>query len=126
MKKINLSSYRPIKEIQDNIIFANNGNVVLCYEGMLPEIYSLSEKDFEDIHGAWFQALKSLPVGCVVHKQDIYLKKFYSSEKLPNSSFLEKATHWAMEFDLPNFLLNDLNFFAVECLKIIVVNRSFS
>ncbi len=93
MKKINLSAYRPIADIQDNIIFANNGNVVLCYEGNLPEIYSLSEKDFEDIHGAWFQALKSLPVGTVVHKQDIYLKKSYSAEQLPNNTFLEKATH---------------------------------
>ena len=93
MKKINLSAYRPITDIQDNIIFANNGNVVLCYEGILPEIYSLSEKDFEDIHGAWFQALKSLPTGCVVHKQDIYLKKSYSSEQLPHTTFLEKATH---------------------------------
>ena len=93
MNKINLSAYRPITDIQDNIIFANNGNVVLCYEGVLPEIYSLSEKDFEDLHGAWFQALKSLSVGTVVHKQDIYIKKSYTSEQLPNSTFLEKATH---------------------------------
>jgi len=93
MNKINLSAYNPITDIQDNIIFANNGNVVLCYEGTLPEIYSLSEKDFEDIHGAWFQALKSLPIGTVVQKQDIYLKKTYTSEKLPNTTFLEKATH---------------------------------
>ncbi|RXJ45698.1 TraG family conjugative transposon ATPase [Gelidibacter gilvus] len=93
MNKINLSAYQPITDIQDNIIFANNGNVVLCYEGTLPEIYSLSEKDFEDMHGAWFQALKSLPIGTVVHKQDIYLKKSYVSDKLPNTTFLEKATH---------------------------------
>ena len=90
MKKINLSAYRPLTDIQDNIIFANNGNVVLCYEGILPEIYSLSEKDFEDIHGIWFQALKSLPVGCVVHKQDIYLKKSYSSEQYPILPFWKK------------------------------------
>ena len=93
MNKINLSAYQPIVDIQDNIVFANNGNVVLCYKGNLPEIYSLSEKDFEDMHGAWFQALKSLPVGTVVHKQDIYLKKSYSSEQLPNTTFLERATH---------------------------------
>ena len=93
MNKINLSTYRPIADIQDNIVFANNGNVILCYEVNLPEIYSLSEKDFEDMHGAWFQALKSLPVGTVVHKQDIYLKKSYTSEELPNTTFLEKATH---------------------------------
>ena len=93
MVKINLSAFTPIMDIQDNIIFANNGNVVLCYEGILPEIYSLSEKDLEDIHGVWFQALKSLPTGSVVHKQDIYLKKSYSAELLPNTTFLEKATH---------------------------------
>ncbi|MGJ8762040.1 MAG: TraG family conjugative transposon ATPase [Polaribacter sp.] len=93
MNKINLSTHHPITDIQDNIIFANNGNVLLCFKGNLPEIYSLSEKDFEDIHGAWFQSLKSLPVGTIVHKQDIYLKKTYTSEKLPNTTFLEKATH---------------------------------
>ena len=93
MSKINLSAYAPIMDIQDNVQFANNGNVVLCYEGLLPEIYSLSEKDFEDIHGVWFQALKSLPTGSVVHKQDIYLKKFYSAGSLPNNTFLERATH---------------------------------
>lgn len=93
MKKINLWANRPIAAIRDNIIFASNGNVVLGFKGQLPEIYSLSEKDFEDIHGTWFQGLKSLPIGTVVHKQDLYLKKSYTSSKLPSTSFLEKATH---------------------------------
>jgi len=93
MNKINLTSYYPIVSIENNIVFANNGNVVLCYKGTLPEIYSLSEKDFEDMHTAWFQAIKSLPTGCVVHKQDIYLKQKYTSSQLPNYTFLEKATH---------------------------------
>jgi conjugation system TraG family ATPase len=93
MKKINVATYHPIVDIQENVIFANNGTVVLCYAGNLPEIYSLSEKDFEDIHGAWVQAIKTLPTGCVVHKQDIYLKRNFSSENLPNKTFLEKATH---------------------------------
>ncbi|WP_340156598.1 DUF3875 domain-containing protein, partial [uncultured Winogradskyella sp.] len=66
MNTINLSKYQPIVAIKDHMVFANNGNVVFCYEGHLPEIYSLSEKDFEDIHSAWFQAFKSLPIGTVV------------------------------------------------------------
>ncbi|GAA3657394.1 TraG family conjugative transposon ATPase [Flavivirga jejuensis] len=93
MKKINLSAYHPILDIQDHIIFANNGNVVLCYKGDFPEIYSLSEKDFEDIHGSWFQAFKSLPVSTIIHKQDIYEKETFKAVMLPNNSFLEKATH---------------------------------
>ena len=93
MSIINIATYNPIIEIQDNLIFANNGNIIACYRGELPEIYSLSEKDYEDLHSTWFQALKSLPVGCVIHKQDVYLKKAFSSEYLPNTTFLAKATH---------------------------------
>jgi len=93
MKKINLSAYHPILDIQGHIIFANNGNVVLGYQVHNPEIYSLSERDFEDMHGSWFQAFKSLPVSTVIHKQDIYRKSHYTANKLPNDTFLQKATH---------------------------------
>ncbi|CAL2104162.1 Conjugation system TraG family ATPase [Tenacibaculum sp. 190130A14a] len=91
--KINLSAYHPILDIQNHLVFANNGNVVLCFKGDLPEIYSLSEKDFEDIHGAWFQAFKSLPTSTVIHKQDVYQKAHYDANELPNNSFLERATY---------------------------------
>tara|TARA_R110002049_G_scaffold236239_1_gene409456 strand:+ start:7756 stop:10158 length:2403 start_codon:yes stop_codon:yes gene_type:complete len=93
MKKINLSAYHPILDIQGHIVFANNGNVVLGYQVKNPEIYSLSEKDFEDIHGSWFQAFKSLPVATVIHKQDVYRKAAYSANDIPNNSFLQNATH---------------------------------
>ncbi|MFL1013328.1 TraG family conjugative transposon ATPase [Flavisericum labens] len=93
MKTINLSDYHPILDIKNHVVFASNGNVVLCYKVDLPEIYSLSEKDFEDIHGSWFQAFKSLPTSTVIHKQDIYQKECYTADKLPNKTFLQKATH---------------------------------
>lgn len=93
MKRINLSAYHPILDIQGHTIFANNGNVVLAYKGDLPEIYSLAEKDFENLHGAWFQAFKSLPNSTVIHKQDIYRKAQFPADNLPNTSFLEQATH---------------------------------
>lgn len=92
MKKINLALYHPIVELQEHIVFANNGNVVLCYKVKLPEVYSLSEKDFEDIHGVWFQAFKSLPIGTIIQKQDIYKKSSYKADELPNGTFLQRAT----------------------------------
>jgi len=93
MKKINLSTYHPIVDIQGHVVFANNGNVILCYKTTLPEVYSLSEKDYEELHGTWFQAFKSLPTATVVHKQDIYQKGHYVADKLSDSSFLQKATN---------------------------------
>ena len=93
MHKINLNSHHPILDIQNHVVFANNGNVVLCYGVALPEIHSLSETDFGELHGIWFQAFKSLPTGTVIHKQDIYQKVGYDARPLPDRTFLEKATH---------------------------------
>lgn len=93
MKTINFSTYHPILSIEDHIVFASNGNVVLCYEVMLPEIYSISESDFEQLHGSWFQAFKSLPSGTVIHKQDVYRKCEYTADNIPDKTFLQKATH---------------------------------
>ncbi|WP_108424601.1 TraG family conjugative transposon ATPase [Flagellimonas amoyensis] len=92
MDRIDIKAHHPILDIQNNVVFANNGNVVLCYEVELPEIYSQSERDFENMHDIWFQAFKSLPVGTVVHKQEIYQKKGFDPGPLPNTSFLQRAT----------------------------------
>ena len=59
MKTIKLSQSNPIAALENHILFSSDGSVVLCYQGFLPEIYSLSEKDYEDLHACWFQALKS-------------------------------------------------------------------
>lgn len=93
MPRINLNSHHPILDIQNHVVFANNGNVVLCYKVALPEIHSLSETDFEELHSMWFQAFKSLPTDTVIQKQDIYQKVGYDAHQLPNRTFLEKATY---------------------------------
>ncbi len=90
---MNLNDHYPLVDIEGNRAFANNGNIVLCYRLGLPEIYSLSEKDFGELHGLWFQALKSLPAGTIVHRQDIYQRASYDPVALPDRSFLERATH---------------------------------
>lgn len=93
MKTIDFSAYHPILNIEGHIVFGSNGNVVLCYQVFLPEIYSLSESDFDELHGSWFQAFKSLPSGTVIHKQDVYRKRRYMAEGIPNTTFLQRATH---------------------------------
>lgn len=92
MKGIELSAHHPILTIQDGVVFASNGNLVLPFRLELPEIYSVSESDFESLHSTWFQALKTLPAGTVIHKQDIYLKATYDAFPLPSETFLAKAT----------------------------------
>lgn len=93
MNHINLNDHHPILDIQNHVAFANNGNLVLCYRVELPEMYALSEKEFEDIHSTWFRAFKTLPTGTVIHKQDHYRQQGYGAENLPRSTFLQQATH---------------------------------
>ncbi len=92
MKTIDLASRSPILAMEGNTVYASNGNVVLAYNLSLPEIHSLSETDFEELHATWFQSIKSLPTGTVIHKQDTYRKKTFGACTLPQDSFLEKAT----------------------------------
>ncbi|MDO6761866.1 TraG family conjugative transposon ATPase [Tamlana sp. 2_MG-2023] len=92
MNRLNLLAYEPILDIQEHMVFASNGNVILCFQCQLPEIYALSASDFDAVHGVWFQAFKSLPVGTVIHKQDIYIKSKYNTKHLPQATFLGEAT----------------------------------
>ena len=93
MSSIDLNTHHPILDIQNHVVFANNGNVVLCYEVDLPEVYSLSEKDFGEIHDIWFQAFKALPTSTVIHRQESYQQAYFSGEGLLKDTFLAKATH---------------------------------
>ncbi|MBC73568.1 MAG: conjugal transfer protein TraG [Muricauda sp.] len=90
---MNFNDTYPIVDVDQNKVLANNGNLAFAYRLELPEIHSLSEQDFEELHGLWFQALKSLPAGTLVHKQDIYQKTAFDAGGLPKSTFLAKATH---------------------------------
>jgi len=92
MKGIELNAHHPILTIQEGVVFASNGNLILPFRLELPEIYSVSESDFEALHSTWVQALKTLPAGTVIHKQDIYLKATYDASPLPSETFLAKAT----------------------------------
>ncbi len=89
---INFHEHYPIVEVEGNRVLANNGNLAFGYRMELPEVHSLSEGDFDQLHSLWFQALKTLPVGCVVHKQDLYLKETFDPKLLPGDSFLARAT----------------------------------
>lgn len=92
MKRINLYSFPPLADVSGNRAFISNGNMILGYKVVLPEVFSLSEKDYESLHATWFRAFKNLPAHTVIHKQDIYLKSAFDAENLPDTSFLEKAT----------------------------------
>jgi conjugal transfer ATP-binding protein TraC len=85
MSTIKRSITHPLIALEGNQVFAANGNLILGYQVELPEVYSLSESDFEALHQNWFQAFKSLPSGSIVHKQDVYQKANFDAGDLPSA-----------------------------------------
>ena len=89
---IDFEKYHPIVSVNEQIVLANNGNLCLCYRLELPEVYNLSEADYDEIQSLWYQALKQLPVGTIVHKQDVYQKTLFKTAAFPKKTFLQNAT----------------------------------
>lgn len=69
----------PIMGIEEDAIVSNNGDVTIGFSLMLREIFTMSERDYMDVHDAMVQMVSKLPIGTTVHKQDF----FYTSEYAP-------------------------------------------
>ncbi|TXN37706.1 TraG family conjugative transposon ATPase [Flagellimonas hymeniacidonis] len=92
MDQINLSEHYPILSIKDNIVLSNNGDIIMCYALELPEIFTLSKEDYQNLQDFWYRTIKYLPAKSFVHKQDIFISQNYSGDELPDSTFLQRAT----------------------------------
>lgn len=82
----------PFYKVDGNCIFAKNGDITFAFALTLPEIYSLSESDYDNINSELYRFFKML-TNCVVHKQDFYIKKNFRGANIDKSTFLQKATY---------------------------------
>ncbi|WEK17865.1 MAG: TraG family conjugative transposon ATPase [Candidatus Pedobacter colombiensis] len=64
----------PIYKIEHNCILSMAGDITIVYRAVLPEIFTLSERDYETYHQAWIRAIKLLPQDSVFHKQDWFIE----------------------------------------------------
>lgn len=91
MKK-QLTEILPIASIENNAILSKQGDISLVYKVALPEIFTLSGDDYENIHQGIVRALKALPAHAIFHKQDWFFKKKYKADPVAaNQNFLNKA-----------------------------------
>lgn len=82
----------PFLHVQDNIAWANNGDILKCYRADLPEIYSLSEKDFDAIYDGWYRGAKNLNAKTILFKQDVFLKDRFNASGMPGTNYFQRAT----------------------------------
>ncbi|PZO35057.1 MAG: conjugal transfer protein TraG [Flavobacteriaceae bacterium] len=88
-----LEDILPIMDVQHDCILSKNGDVTIVFRAELPEIFTLSDQEYEAFHQAWIKAIKILPKHTVLHKQDWFLDSSFSPDfSKQDNSFLSRSS----------------------------------
>src|SRR5690349_7581289 len=63
----------PVYKVENDCILSKSGDITVAYEAVLPEIFTLSDQEYEAFHHALIKAIKVLPTNSIFHKQDWFL-----------------------------------------------------
>jgi len=75
-----LDDILPILGVEHDCILSKQGDITLVFKVELPEIFTLSDQEYEAFHQAWVKAIKILPKLSVFHKQDWFIDSRYSPD----------------------------------------------
>lgn len=87
-----LEKLLPLYKIEQDCIISKQGDITIAYELSLPEIFTLSAEDYEHLHHIWLRAIKLLPAGTIIHKQDWYTEDQYKADEAEGQSFLKQKS----------------------------------
>ncbi len=83
----------PVYKVEHDCILSKQGDITIAFELQLPELFTLSEKEYEAFHQAWIKAIRILPVHTVFHKQDWFLKEQHRPDfEAQDLSFLDRSS----------------------------------
>ncbi len=91
--EINIESLLPLTKVENGAMLSAHGDITIGYEVSLPEIFTLSDRDYEAYHQAWVKAIRLLPVGSIFHKQDWWLESGFKADfEKSGKGFLSRAS----------------------------------
>lgn len=83
----------PIVKIEHNCILSMNGDITVAYKATMPELFTLSDRDYEAYHQAWVRAIKVLPQHSIFHKSDWFFESGYKADfNRHGNSFLSRSS----------------------------------
>jgi len=88
-----LNEILPILGVEHDCILSKQGDITLAFRAELPEIFTLSDQEYEAFHQAWVKAIKVLPKLSVFHKQDWFIDSKYKPDFTKDDvSFLTRSS----------------------------------
>lgn len=90
----NLERLFPLLAVENGCIISKEADLTVAFRVELPELFTITEEEYEQIHSTWNKAIKVLPVHSIVHKQDWYTTETYRAEHLGDAqmSFLDRSS----------------------------------
>jgi len=83
----------PIMDVQHDCILSKQGNITVVFQVELPELFTLSDQEYEAFHQSWVKAIKILPKFSVMHKQDWFIDSKYEPDfTKEDTSFLSRSS----------------------------------
>jgi conjugation system TraG family ATPase len=88
-----LKDILPIFGVEHNCILSKQGDVTITYEVTLPELFTLSDQEYEALHQALIKAIKILPRHTIFHKQDWFTEARHRADfSSEDKSFLTRSS----------------------------------
>lgn len=92
MRTAEATNIFPVYNVENDCILSMQGDITLAYEIELPEIFTLSEKDYDAIHQCWIKAIRVLPASSILHKQDWFIRDKHKVDSDKADSFLSRSS----------------------------------
>ncbi|KAA6439918.1 TraG family conjugative transposon ATPase [Dyadobacter flavalbus] len=78
-----------------DVMVSANADITLAFELTHPEVFTASDGEIDILSDAYVNAIKTLPVGYIVHKQDWYVEAEYTADfnnpTIKNGNYLAHA-----------------------------------
>jgi conjugation system TraG family ATPase len=88
-----LNDILPIMGVENDCILSRQGDITIAFQAELPEIFTLSDQEYEAYHQVWIKAIKVLPKLSVLHKQDWFIDSRYKPDFIKeDTSFLSRSS----------------------------------
>ena len=83
----------PVLDSSDGCLLSKHGDMTMAFKLDLPEIFTMSDQQYAAFHSTWVKAIRMLPAGSVVHKQDWFIKSKYEADyEKKDGSFLSHSS----------------------------------
>lgn len=78
LKDTTLENKFPLFTVENGCIVSKDADITVAFRVELPELFTVTAAEYEEIHSAWNKAVKVLPDYSIVHKQEWFIKENYA------------------------------------------------